>query len=249
MNNTKDFEGKVALVTGGSRGIGRAVVHELASRGAKVFFTFNRDEEAAAEVEKSSGSSAVKCSQTDSGLIAGTVDSIIGSQGKIDILVNNAGITSDQFIMTMPQEEWTKVIDTNLGGAFRWAKAVSRPMINARSGAIVNIASVSGLLGIAGQTNYASSKGALLAFSRSLAAELAPKGIRVNAVVPGFIETDMTARMPRQIKHQNLDRILLHRFGKASEVAKAVAFLLSEDASYIIGQTIVVDGGLTGTVA
>jgi 3-oxoacyl-[acyl-carrier protein] reductase len=149
----------------------------------------------------------------------------------------------------MPPEEWTKVIETNVGGAYRWAKAVSRPMMNIRSGVVVNIASVSGLLGIAGQTNYAASKGAIIAFSRALAAEMGPRGIRVNTVVPGFIETDMTSKMPRQIKQQNLDRILLHRFGKADEVAKTVAFLCSEDASYIIGQTIVVDGGLTGTVA
>lgn len=249
MNQKNDLQEKVAIVTGGSRGIGTAVVSELASRGAKVFFTYNRSDEAAAEVEKASGAVKVKCSQTDGEQIASAVDSIVASEGKIDILVNNAGITSDQFIMMMPQEEWTKVLDTNINGAFRWAKSVCRPMMTARQGAIINIASVSGLLGIAGQTNYAASKGALLSFSRALAAELGPKGIRVNAVVPGFIETDMTARMPRQIKHQNLDRILLHRFGKPSEVARAVAFLASEDSSYIIGQTIVVDGGLTGTVA
>ena len=151
-------------------------------------------------------------------------------------------------IMLMPQDDWMKVVDTNINGAFRWTKAVSRPMINSRSGAIVNIASVSGLVGIPGQTNYAASKGALIAFSRSCAAELGPKGIRVNTVVPGFIDTDMTSRMSRSIKQQNLERILLHRFGTGAEVAGVVTFLASEKASYIIGQTIVVDGGLCGTV-
>jgi 3-oxoacyl-[acyl-carrier protein] reductase len=139
-------------------------------------------------------------------------------------------------------------MDTNLNGAFRFAKAVVRPMMNAKRGVIVNIASVSGLVGIGGQTNYAASKGALLAFSRSLAAELGPRGIRVNAVVPGFIETDMTATMPRQIKQQNMARILAKRFGTPQEVAAVVAFLASDESSYIMGQSIVVDGGLTATV-
>lgn len=244
-----NFEGKIAIVTGGSRGIGKACVMELISRGAKVYFTYNKSDEAADELVNATGAHKLKCSQTDSAQIDDCVNNIITSDGKIDILVNNAGITSDQFLMMMPPEEWTKVIDTNIGGAYRWSKTVSRTMMSNRSGAIVNIASVSGLLGIAGQTNYAASKGAIISFSRALAAEMGPRGIRVNTVVPGFIETDMTSKMPRQIKQQNLDRILLHRFGKAGEVAKTVAFLLSEDASYIIGQTIVVDGGLTGTVA
>jgi 3-oxoacyl-[acyl-carrier protein] reductase len=243
------FEGKVAIVTGGSRGIGKACVMDLVERGAKVYFTYNKNDEAADELVASTGATKLKCAQTDAAQIDECVNKIITTDGKIDILINNAGVTSDQFIMLMPPEEWTKVIETNIGGVYRWAKAVSRPMMNIRSGVVVNIASVSGLLGIAGQTNYAASKGAIIAFSRALAAEMGPRGIRVNTVVPGFIETDMTSKMPRQIKQQNLDRILLHRFGKADEIAKTVAFLCSEDASYIIGQTIVVDGGLTGTVA
>ena len=243
------FEGKIAIVTGGSRGIGKACVMDLVSRGAKVYFTYNKNDDAADELVKITGANKLKIAQTDMAQIDECVNNIITSDGKIDILINNAGVTSDQFIMLMPPEEWTKVIETNVGGTYRWAKAVSRPMMNVRSGVVVNIASVSGLLGIAGQTNYAASKGAIIAFSRALAAEMGPREIRVNTVVPGFIETDMTSKMPRQIKQQNLDRILLHRFGKADEVAKTVAFLCSEDASYIIGQTIVVDGGLTGTVA
>jgi 3-oxoacyl-[acyl-carrier protein] reductase len=243
------FDGKIAIVTGGSRGIGKACVMELAADGAKVYFTYNKNDDAADELSVASGAVKFKVSQTDDNLINECVEKIVAEHGKIDILINNAGVTSDQFIMMMPVEEWSKVIDTNIGGAFKWAKAVSRPMLNARSGAIVNIASVAGIVGIAGQTNYAASKGALIAFSRALAAEFGPRGIRVNTVAPGFVETDMTAKMPRQIKQQNLDRIVLRRFGKALEVAKAVSFLCSDDASYIIGQTIVVDGGLTGTVA
>ena len=147
----------------------------------------------------------------------------------------------------IPAEDWNKVIDTNLNGAYRWTKAVSRAMITAKKGVIVNLASIAGLIGTPGQTNYAASKGGLLAFTRSLAAELGPKGIRVNAVVPGFIETDMTAVMPRQIKTQNMERILVKRFGKPEEVAQAVLFLSSEASSYIVGQSIVVDGGLSAT--
>jgi 3-oxoacyl-[acyl-carrier protein] reductase len=243
-----DLQNKTVLVTGGSRGIGKAIVSELASRGSKVFFTFHHNETAASETAELTGATAMRCSQLDNDSIITTVEKVIESQGKIDILVNNAGITSDQFLMMMPQEEWNRVLETNINGAFRWSKAVCRPMINARKGVILNIASVSGLVGIAGQTNYAASKGAIISFSRSLAAELGPKGIRVNTLVPGFIETDMTAAMPRQIKHENTRRILLQRFGRPEEVAKTAAFLVSDDASYIVGQTIIVDGGLTGTV-
>jgi 3-oxoacyl-[acyl-carrier protein] reductase len=242
------FADKVALVTGGSRGIGKAVVEELRRRGATVYFTFHRHEDAAEQTAQASGGIKMLCSQADTAAIDKAVESIVQKEGKIDILVNNAGITSDQYLMMMPAEEWNRVMDTNLNGAFRFAKAVVRPMMNAKRGVIVNIASVSGLVGIGGQTNYAASKGALLAFSRSLAAELGPRGIRVNAVVPGFIETDMTATMPRQMKQQNMARILAKRFGTPQEVAAVVAFLASDESSYIMGQSIVVDGGLTATV-
>jgi 3-oxoacyl-[acyl-carrier protein] reductase len=242
------FTGRVALVTGGSRGIGRAVVEDLRRRGATVYFTFHRHEEAAEQTAQVSGGIKMLCSQADAAAIDTAVESIVQKEGKIDILVNNAGITSDQYLMMMPADEWNRVMDTNLNGAFRFAKAVVRPMMNAKRGVIVNIASVSGLVGIGGQTNYAASKGALLAFSRSLAAELGPRGIRVNAVAPGFIETDMTATMPRQIKQQNMARILAKRFGTPQEVAAVVAFLASDESSYIMGQSIVVDGGLTATV-
>ena len=243
------FSGKVAVVTGGSRGIGRAIVSEFATQGATVYFTYHRHEEAARETAGSFGAHAIHCPQSNAELIDATVRDIAAREGTIDILVNNAGITEDQFLMLMPQESWLKVLDTNVSGAFRWSKAVCGAMLSARKGVIVNIASIAGLVGIAGQTNYAASKGALLSLTRAMAAELGPKGVRVNAVVPGFIATDMTARMPRQIKQENQQRILLKRFGTPEEVAKAVAFMASDDASYIVGQTIVIDGGLSAAVA
>jgi 3-oxoacyl-[acyl-carrier protein] reductase len=149
--------------------------------------------------------------------------------------------------MLLPVADWMKVMDTNINGAFRWSKAVIRSMLMVRRGAIINVSSISGLVGVAGQTNYAASKGAIISFSRALAAEVGAKGIRVNTVVPGFIETDMTARIPRDIKRRNLDRIPLKRFGQPDEVAGAVLFLASDIASYIMGQTLVIDGGLTAT--
>jgi Dehydrogenases with different specificities (related to short-chain alcohol dehydrogenases) len=242
------FKNKIVCITGGSRGIGRAIVADFSQKGATVYFTYHLHEEAAQETQKQFGACKIKCAQSDQVEIEKTVELLCERHGTIDILVNNAGITADQYVMMMPVDEWMRVMDTNVNGAFRWAKAVSRPMLSAGNGAIINIASISGLMGIGGQTNYAASKGALIAFTRSLAAELGPKGIRVNAVVPGFIDTDMTAKMPRQIKLQNKDRILLKRFGTPQEVADVVSFLASEKSSYIVGQTIIVDGGLSSTV-
>lgn len=243
----KEFENKVVIVTGGSRGIGRAVVERFAGCGAKVYFSYNNNEAAALEVSKLTGATAIRCPQSDEAAINAAMADIVAKNGRLDILVNNAGRTSDQFLMLMSSETWQGIIDDNLGGVFRWCKAAVRPMMEAHAGAIVNVASVSALVGTAGQTNYAATKGGILAFSRSLAAELGPKGIRVNAVAPGFIDTDMTSRVPRQIRQQNQERIVSRRFGRPGEVASVVAFLASEDASYIVGQTIVVDGGLTST--
>ena len=246
---SREFEGQVVVVTGGSRGIGRAIVERFAAQGAKGYFTFHQNAEAAAQVAAATQAEAIQCSQTDAAAINAAVDKIIAAAGKIDVLVNNAGITADTFLMLMPADDWNRVIDTNLNGAFRWCKAVTRPMLGARRGNIINLASIAGLVGVMGQTNYAASKGALLAFTRALAAELGAKGIRVNSVVPGFVETDMSARVPRQIKQKNLDHIVLKRFGKPEEIASVVTFLASEGASYIMGQAIVVDGGLTATAA
>ena len=246
---SREFEGQVVVVTGGSRGIGRAIVERFDAQGAKVYFTFHQNAEAAAQVAAATQAEAIQCSQTDAAAINAAVDKIIAAAGKIDVLVNNAGITADTFLMLMPAEDWNRVIDTNLNGVYRWCKAVTRPMLGARRGNIINLASIAGLVGVMGQTNYAASKGALLAFTRALAAELGAKGIRVNSVVPGFVETDMSARVPRQIKQKNLDHIVLKRFGKPEEIASVVTFLASEGASYIMGQAIVVDGGLTATAA
>ena len=244
-----EFEGQVVVVTGGSRGIGRAIVERFTAQGAKVFFTYHQNDEAAAQVAAATQAEAIKCSQTDAVAISAAVERIVAATGKIDVLVNNAGITADTFLMLMPAEDWDRVLDTNLNGAFRWCKAVTRPMLGARRGIIINVASIAALVGVMGQTNYAASKGALLAFTRALAAELGGKNIRVNAVVPGFIETDMSARVPRAIKQKNLDHIVLKRFGQPAEVASVVTFLASEAAAYIMGQSIVVDGGLTATAA
>ncbi len=246
---SREFEGQVVVVTGGSRGIGRAIVERFTAQGAKVYFTFNQNADAAAQVAAATQAEAIQCSQNDAAAIAATVDKIVAAAGKIDVLVNNAGITADTFLMLMPADDWNRVIDTNLNGAFRWCKTVTRPMLGARRGIIINLASIAGLVGVMGQTNYAASKGGLLAFTRALAAELGGKNIRVNSVVPGFIETDMSARVPRPIKQKNLEHIVQKRFGKPEEVASVVTFLASDAASYIMGQSIVVDGGLTGTAA
>jgi 3-oxoacyl-[acyl-carrier protein] reductase len=246
---SREFAGQVVVVTGGSRGIGRAIVQRFAALGAKVYFTFHQNTEAAAQVAAASGAEALQCSQTDAAAINAAVEKIIAAAGKIDVLVNNAGITADMFLLLMPEADWNRVLDTNLNGVFRWCKAVTRPMLGARRGVIINLASIAGLVGVMGQTNYAASKGALLAFTRALAAELGRKNIRVNAVVPGFIETDMSAGVPPPIKQKNLEHILLKRFGRPEEVASVVTFLASDGAAYIVGQSIVVDGGLTATAA
>lgn len=250
---TKNLDGKIALVTGGSRGIGRAVVLELARRGARVTFTFVRGAEAAAEVEELATEEGlavrgVKCDSRSSDEVNRTVETLVADEGRLDVLVANAGITRDQYLMLMGENEFAEVIETNLLGAFRFAKAACRPMMARKTGAIVTISSVAAIFGIPGQTNYCASKGGLTAFTRALAAELAPKGVRVNCVLPGFIDTEMTAKMPRAVKRSAVDRILLGRFGAVEEIAGVVAFLVSDAASYIIGQSIVVDGGLTSAV-
>jgi len=244
-----EFQDQVVIVTGGSRGIGAAVVKRFAAGGAKVFFTYHQHPEAANTLAAATGANAIQCSQTDTAAVDAAVARVVEQAGKIDVLVNNAGITSDQFLMLMPEADWQRVLDTNLNGAFRWAKAVTRPMLMARRGCIINISSVSGIIGVAGQSNYAASKGGLIAFTRSMAAELAGKNIRVNCVVPGFIETDMTAKMPREIKRANVERTPLKRLGKPDEIAGVVAFLASADAAFIVGQTIVADGGLTAAAS
>ncbi len=240
------MENKTAIVTGGSRGIGRAIVKRFSAAGAKVYFTYASSESAALALAAETGAAALRCPQGDRDAIAEAVDGIYSERGAIDALVNNAGITRDGFMMTMPQSSWREVLDANLDGAFAWTKCVAKKMYAKKSGSIIFISSVSALVGNAGQANYAASKGALCAFARACAAELGAKGIRANAICPGFIDTDMTAKIPRDIAARQRDRIVLKRFGTPEEVAEAALFLASGASSYITGQTLVVDGGLTG---
>jgi 3-oxoacyl-[acyl-carrier protein] reductase len=243
------FKDQVVIVTGGSRGIGAAVVTRFAALGATVYFSYLENEEAARALATATGAQQIKCAQADGQAINDTVARITQQHQRLDVLVNNAGVNGDQFLMLMPPADWDRVLDTNLNGAFRWSKAVCRPMLAARRGVIINIASISGLMGVPGQTNYSASKGGLIAFGRSLAAELGPRGIRVNTVVPGFIETDMIARIPPEVRQQNIQHTPLRRIGQPADVATVVAFLASADAAFITGQTVVVDGGLTSSAA
>ena len=237
---------KIAIVTGGSRGIGAAIVKRFAAAGAKVYFTYANSESAAHGLASETGASAMRCPQGDPVAIAEAVDKIYSENGAIDVLVNNAGITRDGFMMTMPQSSWREVLDTNLDGAFAWTKCAAKKMYAKKSGSIIFVSSVSALVGVAGQANYAASKGALCALARACAAELGAKGIRANAICPGFIETDMTAKIPRDITARQKERIVLKRFGRPEEVAEAALFLASGASSYITGQTLTIDGGLTG---
>ena len=242
------ISGNTILITGGGSGIGLAMAQSFLKEDNKVIICGRREEMLVEAKEQNPRLHIKVCDVADDVQRKELFNWIKAGFNDLNILVNNAGIKSDQFLMLMSVEEWNKVIDTNLNGAFRWCKAASRPMLSAKRGVIINVASVSGLVGVMGQANYCAAKGALLAFGRALAAELGPKGIRTNTVVPGFIETDMTARLPPRVRQQNLERIALKRFGRPEEVASVVAFLASNRASYILGQTIVVDGGLTSTV-
>lgn len=243
------LKGKVAIVTGGSRGIGRAIAIELARNGADVAFSYSKSADKAKEVEDEIGKLGVKAlaMQSDVANFAQSKDMVsnaIKQLGKVDLLVNNAGITRDKILMMMSEEDWRAVIDTNLTGVFNCSKAVVVPMMKQRSGSIVNITSVSGLVGMPGQTNYSSSKAGIVGFTKALAKEVARRGVRVNAVAPGFIETEMVQALQQKYLDEMLKLVPLGRVGKAEEVARVVAFLASDDASYITGQVINIDGGM-----
>ncbi len=244
----KDFAGKVALVTGGSRGIGRAVCAELSRRGARVIIGFATNEEAAAEVGRSirdagGDGSVLQFDVASTAACAQAVGAIEASHGRLDILVNNAGITSDGLLARAKDADWERTIDTNLRGPFALMRAACRPMMKQRSGSIVNVASVIGEMGNAGQAIYAASKAGLLGLTKSIARELGSRNIRVNCVTPGFISTDMTSALGEATQSKLERQIALGRVGKAEEVAAAVAFLASDAASYITGAVLKVNGG------
>jgi 3-oxoacyl-[acyl-carrier protein] reductase len=245
-----NFDGKVVLVTGGSRGIGRACVLAFARAGATVVFSYAGNEAAAAEtleaVKALGGrpAQARKFDVSDTGACAEAVDAVVKEHGRLDVLVNNAGVAVDGLVMRFKDEDWDRTLDTNLKGAFALIRAASRPMMKQRSGAVVNLTSVVGEMGNAGQAAYAASKAGLIGLTKSLAKELASRNIRVNAVSPGFIGTDMTAGLPEEAKQRMLGAIPLGRLGGAEEVAGAVVFLASDAASYVTGEVLKVNGGM-----
>jgi 3-oxoacyl-[acyl-carrier protein] reductase len=244
-----DLSNKIAVVTGGKRGIGRAIAELLARRGADVLIgdcTEDPGKGTAAEIAAATGRRVLaQCVDVANSASAKEfIEYAIAQFGRVDILVNNAGITRDNLIMRISDEDWDSVLSVNLKGAFNCCKAVSRQMMKQRSGRIVNITSVAGLAGNAGQTNYASSKAGLVGFTKSLAKELGPRNITVNAVAPGFVTTALTAVLPKEFKDLAIKMTPLGRFGTPEDIARAVAFLVSEDAAFITGQILSVDGGM-----
>ena len=242
--------GKTALVTGGSRGIGRAIVWALAHEGARVAFVYRSDTEAAEQLVKDleldqRESMAIQADVSEADSAERVVEQVQEAWDQIDILVNNAGIVRDGLLATMETEQWQQVIDTNLGSVYHFSRAVTRPMMSQRYGRIINISSVASHFGNPGQANYAASKGGIEGMTRCLAAELGRRGITVNAVAPGFIETDMTEAIRNVAEKEIVKRISCRRLGRPEDVAHATAFLASDEASYITGHVLVIDGGLT----
>jgi 3-oxoacyl-[acyl-carrier protein] reductase len=244
-----DLTGKAALVTGGSRGIGRAIGLRLARQGADVAFSFRGNADAAKATADEIGSIGTKALSIqgdvkDPASAETVVKAALDTFGKVDILVNNAGVTRDDLIMRMSEDAWREVLETNLFGAFWMTKAVTRPMLKARAGRIVNITSVSGQAGQMGQANYSSAKAGLIGLTKATARELASRGITVNAVAPGFVLTELTKDLPEALQTELIARTPLGRFGTVEEIADAVAYLVSDEARYITGQVLAVDGGL-----
>ncbi len=242
------LSGKIALVTGGSRGIGEAIVRRLAADGATVFFTFNSSPDKANAVAAEIGATALQADVANADSVTNLIKTVLehpaNTTKRVDILVNNAGITKDTLVLRMSENDWDSVIDTNLKGAFLMSKAVCKPMMSQRAGKIVNIGSIVGITGNAGQVNYSASKAGLIGLTKSFAKELASRNILVNCVAPGYIDTDMTAKITDEQKKALQGNIPLGRTAQPAEIASVVSFLASDDASYITAQTIVVDGGL-----
>jgi len=242
------FEGRVSIVTGACQGIGLAIAEDLAALGADVCLVAVQkdklDEAVRAIVARGGKAAGFEASVTRPDQVAAVVEAVVRDHGKIDHLVNNAGITRDALLLRMKDEDWNAVLDINLNGVFNFTRAVLKPMVSARFGRIVSLSSVAGECGNAGQTNYAASKAGILGFSRSLAKEVAGRGVTVNCVAPGAIATAMTDRLPEEIKKAFIDTIPAKRFGLPNEVAHAVRFLLSEESAYITGQVINVNGGM-----
>ena len=239
---------KVAVVTGAGRGIGRAVAIAYAKMGANVVCVSRTQENStkvATEIEALGQKSwAFAVDVSDTSAVESSAKNILEATGKVDILVNNAGVTRDNLLMRMSEEEWDTVLNTNLKGAFNFTKAFTRPFMKQRSGRIINISSVIGLIGNAGQSNYAASKAALIGFTKSVAKELAPRGVTANAIAPGFIETDMTAVLDEKVRGSIIDRIPMNRFGSPEDIANTAIFLALESTNYMTGQVLTIDGGM-----
>lgn len=243
------LENKVAVVTGASRGIGRAIALELAAQGAKVVVNYSgsaaKAEEVVTEIKQTGGEAiAVQANVADADSVQALMKTAVDTFGSLDILVNNAGITRDNLLMRMKEDEWDDVLNTNLKGVFLCTKAVTRQMMKQRAGRIINISSIVGVAGNAGQANYVAAKAGVLGLTKTTAQELASRNILVNAIAPGFITTEMTDALPEELKEAMLKQIPLARLGQPEDIAKAVVFFASDAANYITGQTLQIDGGM-----